>query len=98
MEVDFHPAPGKLNLFLHVLGRREDGYHDLQTVFRLVERADRVGIALRADGEVRFSGVFAEDNLCLKAARLLKSRSGTEQGCDLVLEKVLPVGGGMGGG
>jgi 4-diphosphocytidyl-2-C-methyl-D-erythritol kinase len=98
MEVDFYPAPGKLNLFLHVLGRREDGYHDLQTVFRLVERADRVGIALRADGEVRFSGVFDDENLCLKAARLLKSRSGTKQGCDLTLEKVLPVGGGMGGG
>jgi 4-diphosphocytidyl-2-C-methyl-D-erythritol kinase len=98
MEVGFYPAPGKLNLFLHVLGRREDGYHELQTVFRLVERADRVGIALRADGEVRFSGLFDEENLCVKAAALLKTRSGTKQGCDVVLEKVLPVGGGMGGG
>ena len=98
MEVTFYPAPGKLNLFLHVLGRRADGYHELQTVFRLVERADRVGIAPRADGNLNFSGVFEEQNLCLKAAALLKSRSGTKQGCDLTLEKNLPVGGGMGGG
>jgi 4-diphosphocytidyl-2-C-methyl-D-erythritol kinase len=92
------PAPGKLNLFLHVLGRREDGYHDLQTVFRLVERADEVGIARREDGEVRFSGAFGEDNLCVRAARLLQRETGTRLGCDLELRKVLPVGGGMGGG
>ena len=98
MEVTHYPAPGKLNLFLHVLGRRADGYHELQTVFRLVERADRVGIALREDGQVRFSGVFNEENLCLRAALLLKERSGTKLGCELTLEKNLPVGGGMGGG
>lgn len=102
MEVTWYPAPAKLNLFLHVLGRRKEGehagYHDLQTVFRLVDLADRVGIAPREDGEVRFSGVFGEDNLCSKAARLLKSRSGTKQGCDLRLEKALPIGGGLGGG
>ena len=55
MELGWHPAPGKLNLFLHVLGRRGDGYHDLQTVFRLIDRSDRVGIAVRDDGEIRFS-------------------------------------------
>jgi 4-diphosphocytidyl-2-C-methyl-D-erythritol kinase len=102
MEVTFYPAPGKLNLFLHVLGRREGGqhagYHELQTVFRLVERADRVGIAVRDDGQLRFSGIFPDENLCLKAAALLKARSGTKHGCELVLEKNLPVGGGMGGG
>jgi 4-diphosphocytidyl-2-C-methyl-D-erythritol kinase len=98
MEVSWYPAPGKLNLFLHVLGRREDGYHELQTVFRLVDRADRVGIAAREDGEIRFSGPFGEDNLCLKAARLLKACAGARCGADLVLEKNLPVGGGMGGG
>jgi 4-diphosphocytidyl-2-C-methyl-D-erythritol kinase len=98
MEIRFYPAPGKLNLFLHVLGRRADGYHELQTVFRLVERADRVGIGLRTDGEVRFSGPFNEENLCVKAARLLKKRSRTKLGCEVVLEKILPVGGGMGGG
>ncbi|HEX2567811.1 MAG TPA: 4-(cytidine 5'-diphospho)-2-C-methyl-D-erythritol kinase [Burkholderiales bacterium] len=98
MELSWHPAPGKLNLFLHVLGRRADGYHELQTVFRLIDRCDRVGIAVREDGEVRFSGVFGEENLCLKAARLLKKESGTRLGCELQLEKTLPAGGGLGGG
>jgi 4-diphosphocytidyl-2-C-methyl-D-erythritol kinase len=96
--VNWYPAPGKLNLCLHVLGRRPDGYHELQTVFRLVDRADRVGIASRQDGEIRFSGQFGEQNLCLRAARLLKAHAGTSLGCDLALEKLLPVGGGMGGG
>jgi len=98
----WYPAPGKLNLFLHVLGKRESGehagYHELQTVFRLVDRADRVGIELRDDGEIRFAGVYGEDNLCFRAARLLRQLTGIGQGADLSLEKVLPVGGGMGGG
>ena len=72
----WYPAPGKLNLFLHVLGKRETGehagYHELQTVFRLVDRADRVGIGLREDGEIRFPGVYGDDNLCVRAARLLQ--------------------------
>lgn len=92
------PAPGKLNLFLHVLGRRADGYHLLQTVFRLVDRADRVGLAVRDDGEIRFDGAFGEDNLCVRAARSLQRASGTRLGAELALEKNLPVGGGMGGG
>lgn len=92
------PAPGKLNLFLHVLGKRPDGYHELQTVFRLIDASDRVGIAVRADGEVRFSGVFGEDNLCLRAARLLKQETACPLGAELALEKRLPVGGGLGGG
>jgi len=96
--LQWYPAPGKLNLFLHVLGRRPDGMHELQTVFRLIERSDRVGIGVRPDGEIRFSGPFAEDNLCLQAARLLKSATGSALGADLSLEKVLPVGGGLGGG
>ena len=94
----WYPAPGKLNLFLHVLGRRADGYHELQTVFRLIDRMDRVGIALREDAQIRFSGVFGDDNLCARAARLLQSESGARQGVDLVLDKTLPVGGGLGGG
>ena len=98
----WYPAPGKLNLFLHVLGRRESGehagYHELQTVFRLVDRADRVGIGLRDDGEIRFSGVYGEANLCFRAAHLLKELTRTAHGADLSLHKVLPVGGGMGGG
>ena len=98
MEVADFPAPGKLNLFLHVLGRRPDGYHELQTVFRLVDRADRMRIALRDDGELRFAGPFGDENLCLRAARLLRQESGSRLGAELSLEKKLPVGGGMGGG
>jgi 4-diphosphocytidyl-2-C-methyl-D-erythritol kinase len=98
VEVTYYPAPGKLNLFLHVLRRRSDGYHDLQTVFRLVDRCDRVGIALRPDGEIRFEGPFGEHNLCVRAARALKQVTVSPLGCDLTLEKVLPIGGGMGGG
>jgi 4-diphosphocytidyl-2-C-methyl-D-erythritol kinase len=100
--LEWFPAPGKLNLFLHVLGRRADGpnagMHELQTAFRLIDRCDRVGIAVRDDGEIRFSGPFGEENLCLRAARLLKQQSGTHQGASLELEKNLPVGAGMGGG
>ena len=98
MEITWYPAPGKLNLFLHVLARRPDGYHELQTAFRLIDRADRVGITLREDGAVAFSGVFGEDNLCLRAARLLQREAGCRLGADLRLEKTLPVGGGLGGG
>lgn len=94
----WYPAPGKLNLFLHVLGKRADAYHDLQTVFRLIDRADRVGVALRDDGEVRFSGIYGADNLCMRAAQLLKEKTGSSGGADLALEKKLPIGGGLGGG
>jgi 4-diphosphocytidyl-2-C-methyl-D-erythritol kinase len=96
--MNWYPAPAKLNLFLHVLDKRADGYHELQTVFRLIDAADRVGIAVRADGELRFSGAFGDDNLCLRAARLLKQEAGCALGADLALEKRLPVGGGLGGG
>jgi len=98
VELTWYPAPGKLNLFLHVLGRRPDGYHELQTVFRLIDRSDRVGIASRADGAVRFDGPFGEENLVVRAAKLLKAETGTSKGCDLALEKNLPIGGGLGGG
>ena len=90
------PAPGKLNLFLHVLGRRADGYHELQTAFRLVDRADRIRITVRDD--LRFTGPFGDDNLCMHAARALKQETGSRLGADISLEKTLPVGGGMGGG
>lgn len=100
--MNWFPAPGKLNLFLHVIGRRADGYHLLQTVFRLIDRCDRVGIAARTDGEIRrhepLAGVPAEEDLCVRAARLLQERCGTRQGADLALEKNLPIGGGLGGG
>jgi 4-diphosphocytidyl-2-C-methyl-D-erythritol kinase len=72
--------------------------HELQTVFRFIDRSDLVGIRVREDGEIRFSGPFGEDNLCARAARLLKNESGTRKGADLELQKKLPVGGGLGGG
>ena len=99
---EWFPAPGKLNLFLHVLGRRDDGMHELQTAFRLIDRQDRVGIRVRADGEIRcdppLPGIAPEDDLCVRAARLLKTASGTALGADLYVEKNLPLGGGLGGG
>ena len=107
--LQWYPAPGKLNLFLHVLGRRADGYHELQTVFRLIEHADRVGIELRADGELAradaLPGVPPEDDLCLRAARSLKDvalvhlgPAARRLGADIALDKRLPIGGGLGGG
>lgn len=100
--MNWFPAPGKLNLFLHVLGRRADGMHELQTVFRLIERADRVGVGVRDDRDIRrhdpLPGVPVEDDLCVRAARLLQQETGARQGADLALDKRLPVGGGLGGG
>ncbi|KPK03605.1 MAG: 4-diphosphocytidyl-2C-methyl-D-erythritol kinase [Betaproteobacteria bacterium SG8_39] len=107
--VQWYPAPGKLNLFLHVLGRRADGYHELQTVFRLIDRADRVGIASRDDGVLRrldaLPGVQAQDDLCLRAAARMKdiaaARGGAgaaRLGADIALDKRLPMGAGLGGG
>src|SRR5687768_9011746 len=98
MEMKWYAAPAKLNLFLHVLGRRADGYHELQTVFRLIDRCDRVGVALRPDEKIVFEGPFGDENLCVRAARLLKAETRSRQGCDLALEKNLPIGGGLGGG
>jgi len=108
-ELQWYPAPGKLNLMLHVLGRRNDGYHQLQTVFRLIDRCDRVGVGLRSDGELRRVEPHADlpeaQDLTLRAARVLKehavSRAGAAArmlGADLALEKKLPIGGGLGGG
>jgi len=96
--VSVFPAPAKLNLLLHVLAKRADGYHELQTVFRLVDRSDQVRISPRADGQLRFTGPFGHDNLCLRAARLLKAHTSSRLGADIELEKRLPVGGGLGGG
>jgi len=96
------PAPAKLNLFLHVTGRRADGYHLLQTVFRFVDRADRLRFAPRADGQVVLAaplpGVPPESDLTVRAARLLQAVSGCRQGVAIHLDKRLPMGGGLGGG
>ena len=100
--MNWFPAPGKLNLLLHVLGRRADGYHELQTVLRLIDRADRVGIAVRADGRIRrhdpLPGVPEEADLCVRAARLLQAHAKSPLGADLAIDKRLPMGGGLGGG
>jgi 4-diphosphocytidyl-2-C-methyl-D-erythritol kinase len=98
VELAWYPAPGKLNLFLHILGRRADGYHELQTVFRLIDRCDRVGVAVRSDEKIVFEGPFGDENLCVRAAKLLRSETGKIRGCDLALQKNLPIGGGLGGG
>ena len=98
MALAWYPAPAKLNLFLHVLSRRADGYHELQTVFRLIDRSDRVGIAPRSDGKIAFDGPYGENNLVVRAAKLLKTETSVRHGCDLALEKEIPVGGGLGGG
>jgi 4-diphosphocytidyl-2-C-methyl-D-erythritol kinase len=96
------PAPGKLNLFLHVVGRRPDGYHLLQSVFRLIDYGDELGIRIRDDGSIRnlstIEGVPEEYDLCLRAARLLKDRTRSPLGAEIELVKRLPIGGGLGGG
>ena len=96
------PAPAKLNLFLHVVGRRADGYHELQTVFQFVDLADRVRIARRADGLLRrtvaIRGVAEADDLVIRAARLLRDEFGVDEGVDIAVEKRIPLGGGLGGG
>ena len=96
------PAPAKLNLFLHVVGRRTDGFHELQTVFQFVDLADRVRIARRADTQLRrtapIPGVAEADDLAIRAARMLRAESGIEDGADIAVEKRIPLGGGLGGG
>ncbi|MFN3586667.1 MAG: 4-(cytidine 5'-diphospho)-2-C-methyl-D-erythritol kinase [Moraxellaceae bacterium] len=96
------PAPAKLNLFLHITGRRADGYHLLQTVFQFLDRADRLHFRARDDGELTLSpalpGVPPAQNLVLRAAQALRAHAGVRRGADIRLEKVLPMGGGIGGG
>lgn len=96
------PAPAKLNLFLHVTGRRADGYHLLQTAFQLIDRCDTLDFAVRDDGAILRSndipGVPAESDLVVRAARLLQSHTGCPLGAGLTLHKLLPMGGGLGGG
>ena len=96
------PAPAKLNLFLHILGRRADGYHELQTCFQFVDLCDDIHIAVRADGEIRrargAAGVPEEVDLCVRAARALKAASGCALGADIDVIKRIPMGAGLGGG
>jgi 4-diphosphocytidyl-2-C-methyl-D-erythritol kinase len=96
------PAPAKLNLFLHVVGRRADGYHLLQSVFTLIDRADRLRFRVRRDGVVArandVAGVPEQEDLTVRAALLLREASGTPLGADIEVEKHIPMGAGLGGG
>jgi 4-diphosphocytidyl-2-C-methyl-D-erythritol kinase len=96
------PAPAKLNLFLHVTGRRPDGYHLLQSVFRFVDYGDTVWLGVRHDGQIRrledIQGVPEEQDLTVRAAKLLQQATGCPLGADIQMKKRLPMGGGLGGG
>jgi 4-diphosphocytidyl-2-C-methyl-D-erythritol kinase len=96
------PAPGKLNLMLRVIGRRADGYHLIQSVIRFIDYGDTVTVRVRGDGVIERTndvpGVSPEEDLTLRAARLLQRVTGTRQGASITLEKRLPRGGGLGGG
>src|SRR5256885_7414222 len=96
------PAPAKLNLFLHVTGRRADGYHELQTLFQLIDLCDTVAMSVREDGQIeRPVGppeVAAEADLTVRAARALQRATGTRLGANLEVRKRIPPGGGLGGG
>lgn len=96
------PAPAKLNLFLHVVGRRDDGYHLLQTLFRLIDFGDTLHFTRREDGQIQrmneLDGVPPEQDLCVRAARLLQQECGCKFGADIALDKHIPMGGGLGGG
>jgi 4-diphosphocytidyl-2-C-methyl-D-erythritol kinase len=96
------PAPAKLNLFLQIVGRRPDGYHELQTVFQLLDWGDELDLRVRTDGRIEclapLPGVAAERDLTVRAARALQAATGTTLGADLRLEKRIPLGGGFGGG
>lgn len=101
-------APAKINLFLHVTGRRADGYHELETIFQFLDLADGITLRLRRDGRIRrviysdpmgiLAGVPEEKDLAVRAARILKSKAGTPLGADIEICKRIPSGGGLGGG
>lgn len=96
------PAPAKLNLFLHVTGRRPDGYHELQTIFQLIDFCDTIAISVREDGRIeRVAGpsqVEPDADLAVRAARALQEASGCRLGASLRVLKRIPLGGGLGGG
>jgi len=95
-------SPAKLNLFLHITGQREDGYHNLQTLFQLLDYSDQLDFSINLDGDIQLSppipGVANKQNLIVQAARALQQYSGCTLGADIRLHKCLPMGGGLGGG
>ncbi|MGA2024839.1 MAG: hypothetical protein ABSH23_08785 [Steroidobacteraceae bacterium] len=101
-EWSWWPAPAKLNLFLHVVGRFDDGYHALQTLFQLIDRCDSIGLRVREDGAIeRIAGppdIAPEEDLAVRAARALRARTGVNLGAELQVLKSIPTGGGLGGG
>ena len=96
------PSPAKLNLFLHVVGRRANGYHELETVFQFLALADNLSIKPTLNSNITLltpiDGVNNNDNLIVKAAKLLKIKSQTSYGAEIKIDKILPMGGGLGGG
>lgn len=102
MKVHRWPAPAKLNLMLHIVGRRPDGYHELQTVFQLIDLCDHVDIEVRDDGVISRPqgpvGVPENEDLVVRAAQALKAASGTRHGASISVHKRIPMGGGLGGG
>lgn len=95
------PAPAKINLFLHVVGRRADGYHELQTCFQFLDHLDLIDLRTRADGRIERLGgldIAAESDLAVRAARLLQAESGHAGGADILVHKAIPPGAGLGGG
>lgn len=96
------PAPAKLNLFLHITGRRSDGYHNLQTIFQFLDFADEIGFEANESGEIQhrqpLTGISDESELCVRAARALQAETGCSKGVDITLSKKIPTGGGLGGG
>ena len=102
MNADYWPAPAKINLFLHITGRRADGYHELQTVFQFLSLHDRLYFALDESGALSlqsdYRGVPEREDLTLRAARALREATGCGRGARIRVEKTLPIGGGLGGG
>jgi len=96
------PAPAKLNLFLHIVGRRPNGYHELQTCFQFVDLTDDIYLQVRLDGQIKrlrgAPGVTEESDLCVRAARALQAATGSTLGADIDVDKRIPMGAGLGGG
>ena len=95
-------APAKINLFLHIVGQRADGYHLLQSVFRLLDLSDTLYLKPTSDNAIKrihdVAGVPAEHDLCIRAAKLLQQHTNSSQGVEIAIEKNIPMGGGLGGG
>jgi 4-diphosphocytidyl-2-C-methyl-D-erythritol kinase len=96
------PSPAKLNLFLHITGRREDGYHNLQTVFQFLKFGDELEFTHSDDSQIHLDcdglNIDVQDNLILRAAQLIKQTNDIKEGVRIKLRKVIPIGGGLGGG